>query len=218
MDETPSWMQPRGPGWSRANERLAFDNPWISLRTYDATAPTGRATPYGLVHMKNRAIGVLPIFDDGSVMLVGQHRFTFDAYSWEIPEGGGALDEDPVEAARRELREEAGLEAADLRQVMAFDVSNSVTDEQGFGYIATGLTSAEAEPDETEDLATARVPFRQAFDLAMKGAIRDLITVAMLLRAYHMAQEGELSPAMAAAMLAGATNGRGRPANDRTAF
>ncbi len=208
MDDAPSWMQPKGPGWRRANARLAFDNPWISLHTYDAVAPTGRPTPYGVVHMKNRAVGVLPLFEDGGVLLVGQHRFTLHAYSWEIPEGGCPEGEDPAEAARRELREEAGLEAADLRQVMAFDVSNSVTDEQGFGYIATGLTSVEAEPDETEDLATARIPFGEALGLALKGSIRDMITVAMLLRAYHMAQEGELPPALAKAMLSGATNGK----------
>jgi 8-oxo-dGDP phosphatase len=211
MTDTPGWMAPKGRGWERSNEQLAFANPWIEVRTYDAVAPTGHHTPYGVVHMRSRAIGVLPLFDDGTVLLVGQSRFTTGRYSWEIPEGGGGFDEDPAEAARRELREEAGLAAGTLIEVMRFDLSNSVTDEHGFGYIATGLTSVQDEPDETEDLALARVSFRQALQLAVSGAITDMITVAMLLRAYHMAQEDELPAALAKAMLAGPMDGKAIP-------
>lgn len=203
MTDLPDWMAPKGPPWRRANEAVVFENPWIRVRTYDAVAPTGRPAHYGVVTMKATAIGVLPIFDDGTVILVGQHRFTLSRYSWEIPEGGGRPDEDPRDAARRELREEAGLEAQVLVEAMRFDLSNSVTDEQGFGYIATGLTSVEDEPDDTEDLSVVRVPFAEALSLATKGAITDMISVAMLLRAYHMAQEDELPAPLAKAMLDG---------------
>jgi 8-oxo-dGDP phosphatase len=201
MTDTPAWMSPKGRPWQRANAQRVFENHWISVTTYDAVAPTGRPAHYGLVHMKSRAIGVLPIFEDGRVLLVGQHRFTFSKYSWEIPEGGGRFDEAPEDAARRELKEEAGLEAAQLIPAMQFDLSNSVTDEHGFGYIAIGLTETQDAPDDTEDLALARVPFREALDLATGGAITDMITVAMLLRAYHMAREGGLPRLLADAMM-----------------
>jgi 8-oxo-dGTP pyrophosphatase MutT (NUDIX family) len=201
MTQKPDWMAPAGRPWAINSVRTTYENPWIRVREYQATAPTGRAALYGLVGFKNLALAVLPLHDDGSVTLVGQHRFPLADYSWEIPEGGGPIGEDPLDGARRELREETGLAAAEWRQVLRFQLSNSITDEQGYGFVATGLTQAEADPDETEVLQLARVPFREALDLAMSGAICDMLTVAMLLRAYHMAQEGGLSQILANAML-----------------
>ena len=203
MSPKPAWLKPHGTPWRRGPARPVYDNPWISLTEYDATAPTGAAALYGLVGFKNLAIAVLPLHEDGAVTLVGQHRFPAGDYSWEIPEGGGALDVDPLESARRELREETGLVAAHWREVLRMQLSNSVTDERAVGYLATGLQPADtsAHGDDTEDIALARVPFREALDAAMAGWIEDALTVAMLLRAYHMAREGSLSPALARAML-----------------
>ena len=73
-------------------------------------SPGGSPGIYGVVHFKNRAIGVIPLDEAGYTYLVGQYRYPLQLYSWEIPEGGGPLDEDPLEAAKRELREETGLE------------------------------------------------------------------------------------------------------------
>ena len=71
------------------------------------------------------------------------------------------------------------------------------------GYIALGLSAATAEhaADETEAIALARVPFREALDAAIAGHLPDMLTVAMLLRGYHMAREGSLPGALARAML-----------------
>jgi 8-oxo-dGTP pyrophosphatase MutT (NUDIX family) len=196
-------MAPQGTPWSCLDRTVVYDSAWISLTACKAVAPTGRAAQYGLIHFKNRAIGVLPLFDDGDTVLVGQHRFPAGDYSWELPEGGGALSEDPLDTARRELREETGLMAAQWRHILAFQLSNSITDEHGHGYLATGLSQADIDPDETEDLRIHRLPFREALDLAMAGAMQDMITLALLLRAYHLAREGDLEPALAAAMLGG---------------
>lgn len=203
MPEKPDWMRAHGRAWTRGPGRLAYDNPWISVTEFNATAPTGRPALYGLVGFKNRALAILALHDDGTVPLVGQNRLPFADYSWEIPEGGGPLAEDPLEGAKRELREETGLVASDWREVLRMQLSNSVTDELAICYIATGLSQADAEPrgDETEDIARVRVSFREALDAALAGHIRDALTVAMLLRAYHMAQEGHLARALAQAML-----------------
>jgi len=197
----PDWMKDHGPGWREHSDRLIYDNPWISVREYDAEAPTGARTIYGVVSFKNLAVGVLPIFDDGTVLLVGQRRFPLRDYSWEIPEGGVPVDRDPLEGARRELREEAGLAASKWRRALSFQLSNSVSDECGHGFIATGLSEVAAEPEATESFALARVPFGQALEQALCGRISDMITLAMLLRAYHMAREGELPEPLAQAML-----------------
>ncbi|MGE5566891.1 MAG: NUDIX domain-containing protein [Parcubacteria group bacterium] len=197
----PAWLVPHGKPWTRANERTAFENPWLAVRQYDAVAPTGKPALYGVVHMKNHAIAVLPLHEDGTVTLVGQNRFVFADYSWEIPEGGGKLNEDPLEAAKRELREECGLEAAEWRRILQVQLSNSITDEVAFGFLATGFSPAAKDPDETEDLALARVPFTEALEAATAGHIKDALTVAMLLRVHHMASKGELESGLAALVL-----------------
>lgn len=201
MGQKPSWMRETGPGWAGAHDTVVYENPWIRVTESRPTAPTGRQALYGVVHMKNLALGVLPLHDDGTVTLVGQHRYVFGTYSWELPEGGGPIDEDPLVNIQRELAEEAGLAAREWRQILSFQISNSVTDEHGFGYLATGLYAVPATPDDNELIAIARVPFRQALEQAVNGNMPDAITVALLLRAYHMAREGELPSQLTAAML-----------------
>jgi 8-oxo-dGTP pyrophosphatase MutT (NUDIX family) len=202
MADKPDWMAPHGQPWRSHSAEVVYDNAWVTLTEHRAEAPTGFKAPYGVLSFKNLAIAVLPLHADGSVTLVGQHRFPHADYSWEIPEGGVPRDEAPLDGARRELREEAGLEAAEWREVMRTQLSNSITDERAVGYIATGLTQTAPAPDETESIAIRRVPFRLALDLALSGAMPDMLTVAMLLRAHHMAVEGELPRDLAQAMLA----------------
>lgn len=203
MAQKPAWLRPHGKPWVRGAARVAYDNPWIRVTEYAATAPTGHPATYGLVSYKNLAIAILPLFDDGATVLVGQNRFPLMEYSWEIPEGGGPLDVDPLESARRELAEETGLEAAEWREVLRAQLSNSVGDERAIGYLALGLSPArELHPaDDTEALEVLRVPFREAFDAAMAGDLQDVLTVAMLLKAHHMARDGSLPPALARAMI-----------------
>ncbi len=204
----PDWMKPSGPPWRVKSERPIYENPWISVREMQTVAPTGADALYGLVGFKNLAIGVLPIHEDGTITLVGQHRFPCGDYSWEIPEGGVPLADDPLDGAKRELREEAGLEARVWRQVLEFQTSNSVTDERGVGFIALDLTPVATDPDPTEAIAVARVPFNEALERVLAGDILDVITVAILLRAYHMATEGQFEAPLAAAMLGRMGEGR----------
>ncbi len=198
-----AWLRPHGQPWKRGADRTVFESAWIQVTDQVAIAPTGRPAKYGMVGFKNLAIAILPIHEDGSITLVGQYRFPLGDYSWELPEGGSPVDEHPLDGARRELAEETGLAAAEWREVMRTQLSNSVTDERMIGYLATGLSEAQGghAPDETEAIALARVPFREALEAAMTGRIQDMLTVAMLLKGYHMAREGALAGALARAML-----------------
>lgn len=194
---------PHGRRWTQGPERLVFENPWIRVSDQEAVAPTGQPAKYGLVRFKNLAVAVLPLHDDGTVTLVGQHRLPAGDYSWEIPEGGAPLGEDPLAGAKRELAEEAGLVATEWREVLRAQLSNSVTDERMIGYLATGLSASGGieAADDTEDLALARPPFREVLEAVIAGDIQDMLTVAMVLRAYHMAREGSLAGVLARAML-----------------
>lgn len=198
----PEWLKPHGTPWSVTSETVVYDNPWITLTEHQAIAPTGRPALYGKVAFKNRAIGIVPLHADGTVTLVGQNRFPHANYSWEIPEGGAPLDEAPLDGAKRELAEEVGLEAADWRLILTMELSNSITDEFCHGYLALDLTPTTTAPDETEDLAMARVPFGEALDAAVSGHMPDSLTVALLLRVHHMAVKGELPADLARLVLA----------------
>jgi 8-oxo-dGTP pyrophosphatase MutT (NUDIX family) len=203
MSDKPAWLKTHGEPWKPGAERVAFESGWITVIDQTAIAPTGKPAPYGVVRFKNLAVAVLPIHEDGTIILVGQHRFPLGDYTWELPEGGAPLGEDPLEGAKRELAEETGLAAAEWREVMRTQLSNSVTDERMIGYVALGLSPAQVghEADDTEAIVLARVPFREALDAAMAGYLPDMLTVAMLLRGYHMASEGSLPDAIARAML-----------------
>jgi len=202
MTDKPIWLTAHGTPWRVSSETIVYDNPWITLTEYQTIAPTGRPALYGKVGFKNRAIGIVPLHADGTVTLVGQNRFPHANYSWEIPEGGSPLDEDPLDGAKRELAEEVGLEAADWREILRMELSNSITDEFCHGFLALDLTPTATAPDETEDLATVRVPFGEALDAAVSGHMPDSLTVALLLRVHHMAVKGELPEGLARLVLA----------------
>jgi len=174
------------------SERPAFGNPWLLAVDYVVSTPKGREFTYTIVHFRNWATGVVPLHDDGTITMVGQHRFALDAYSWEIPEGGAEESEGPLEGAKRELAEEAKLGGGEWREIMQLHLSNSVTDEHAYIYLATGLEPAEGEADDTEELTIARVPFAEALAKVNSGEITDAITVAALLKVSHMAVMGEL--------------------------
>ena len=198
----PAWLRPHGRPWSTVSGPVrTHDNPWFAVDEYAATAPTGAPARYYVQRYKNVATGVIPLHADGTVTLVGQWRFPLADYQWEIPEGGAPLAEDPLEGCRRELREEAGLEAAHWRPILRMQLSNSTSDEVAMGWLATGLSACADAPETTEELAVARAPFREALHAAVTGAAQDAITVAMLLRLHHMAVTGELEPELAAAVL-----------------
>lgn len=199
----PAWLRPHGRRWRvDSGPDPVCDNPWFGVEAYQATAPTGAPANYWVQRFRNRAVGVVPLHEDGTVTLVGQWRFPSDSYSWELPEGGVPAGETPLEGARRELREEAGLEASDWRRILVLQLSNASSDETGELFLATGLTACACEPEAVEELAAARVPFREALAAAASGAIQDSLTVAGLMRVHHMAVEGELPAPLARRLLA----------------
>ena len=134
-----------GP-WRRRSRRTDYANPWIEVFHDEVDRPDGSPGIYGVVHFRTQAVGVVAVADDGRLLLVGQHRYPLDEYSWEIPEGGVDDGETLLEGAKRELREETGYEAADWRRLCRMTVSNSVTDERGAIYLATGPATRFGRP------------------------------------------------------------------------
>lgn len=186
----------RGP-WSILSARGVYDNRWIRVTHHEVLTPSGDPGIYGTIHYKNRALGIVPVDAEGHTFLVGQYRFALDAYSWEIPEGGGPLDVDFLESAKRELQEETGLRAGRWHKLLESDLSNSVNDEKAIAFLASHLVRGQAAPDTTEDLAVRRVPLEEAFRMVERGEIRDAISIMALQAVELLALKGRLAVLLA---------------------
>lgn len=178
--------------WQTLKTELKFETPWISVSKHDVINPAGNPGLYGVVTFKNLAIGVLPLDKDNNTWLVGQWRYPLEQYSWEIIEGGGPHDVEPVESAKRELKEEAGIIASDYTELCRMHTSNSATDEYAIIYLARDLEFTEAEPEESEDLQVKKVPFNKAYEMVMNGEITDSLSMVAILKTKILIDQGKI--------------------------
>ncbi len=178
--------------WTILAEKITYQNPWISVTEYDVINPGGGPGIYGKVHFKNLAVGVLVLDEDLNTYLVGQFRFPLNQYSWEIPEGGGSMDTDPLESGKRELIEETGLVASEWTELLRMHLSNSVSDEDARIFLARGLEQKTAMPEETEQLVVRKLPFSEACSMVEAGEITDSMSVAAILKVQLMILDGRI--------------------------
>ena len=180
-DEDQSESVANGP-WLRRSRRVAYENAWVTVWHDEVTRPDGQPGIYGLVHFANLAVGVVVLDDEDRVLLVGQHRYTVDAMSWEIPEGGVPAGESALDGARRELREETGVTATDWRELGRLHLSNSVSDEAALLFQARAAHHGEADPDGTEQLEVRWLPFEAVLAMTLDGRITDALSVCAIQR------------------------------------
>jgi 8-oxo-dGTP pyrophosphatase MutT (NUDIX family) len=168
--------------WKTVSSRIVYQNPWITVREDQVIRPDGNPGIYGVVETRI-ATGVLAMTEAEELYLVGQYRYTMGEYSWEIIEGGSDPGEDALEAAKRELREEAGL-VADHWEPLGGEIhlTNCHSSERGYLYVARGLQHVDQEPEATEVLQVKKVPFAEALAMVDRGEIKDSISILAILR------------------------------------
>jgi 8-oxo-dGTP pyrophosphatase MutT (NUDIX family) len=165
--------------------REVYVNPWIRVREDQVLRPDKKPGIYGVVEFAGYALGVVPVTDDLDTILVGQWRYTLGRYSWELPEGGGDKSVSPQASAARELVEETGITAEEWIDLGGFDLSNSVTNETGYVFLARKLTFGEARPDGDEVLRIRRLPLAEARQMCLDGRITDAVTIIGVFRAWE---------------------------------
>lgn len=171
--------------WKTKSIKQVYDNDWIALEHHEVVNPSNNPGIYGKIHFKNIAIGVIPVDENGNTWLVGQYRYPLDQFSWEIPEGGGALNIDPLSSAKRELQEETGISANEWSNIQQIHTSNSVSDEFGIIFLAKQLQYGKAQPDDNEELTVKKLPLQEALRMVIDGEITDSLSVAGILSLKH---------------------------------
>lgn len=164
--------------WTTLSREDIYENPWIKVEEHQVLNPAGGKGIYGKVHFKNTAIGIVPLDARNNTWLVGQHRYTLGEWSWEIPEGGGPQNHSVLASAKRELKEETGLVAGKWTRILKTHLSNSVSDEVGYIFLARDIRESEIEREATEaDMVAKKLPFRQALKMVENGKITDSLSI-----------------------------------------
>ncbi|MFX1490871.1 MAG: NUDIX domain-containing protein [Promethearchaeota archaeon] len=175
--------------WKCLNRKTVYQNPWITVYEDNVQLPNGHETIYGVVVPPTDFVGVVPIIEPESVVMVRQYRYIQGAITWEIPSGALDEGETPREAAQRELREEIGYRAKSFKLLNIMRSNKSIMDDKGHIFLATDLTPSKAKSDETEEISIVIVPIQNALEMVRNSEITDCVSIIGLLLASKQIQK-----------------------------
>jgi ADP-ribose pyrophosphatase len=170
------------PDIETLSTRIVYENRWMRVREDAIRYRDGSTGIYGVV-VKSNYVLVVPLDSDGKLHLVEQYRYPIGIRSWEFPQGAweGKPDADPLELARGELREETGLDAAEIIHAGNLYQACGYATQSYNIYLARNLRRAEAKLEATEqDLVTRTFDSAEVLDMVQQGIIKDASTVAAL--------------------------------------
>jgi ADP-ribose pyrophosphatase len=169
---------PAGRTITMLSSREVYRNQWMRLREDEILRSNGKKGIYGVVEKEDAAI-ILPV-DHGRVWLVEQFRYTIEERALELPQGGWEMEvADPEELARGELKEETGLDAAEMTYLGWLWIAYGFTRQKQHVFLATGLTETDKDPDpEEHDLVVRCIALEEFEAMMLDGTIRDNCTLA----------------------------------------
>ncbi len=173
----------------KLTSKLIFDGKVVHLYKDTVELPNGKEAVREVIRHVG-AVGVIPITDKGEVILVKQFRYPFDTVLTEIPAGKlDSKDEDVIEAAMRELREETGVTAGSLTFIGDLIPSCAILDEVIHLFVAEELSYGDCDPDDDEFLNVVKIPLSDALRYVMQGKIRDSKTQVAILKAAFLVKD-----------------------------
>jgi 8-oxo-dGTP pyrophosphatase MutT (NUDIX family) len=177
----------RNGGWTIKATKKVFQNAFFAVFEDDVTKPTGDDGRYATVHF-NDGVAVLPIDENGDVYLTRQFRYAIGRYDIEVV-AGGIEDETAIEAAKRELKEELGIEAGEWNDVGSIISMTSITKSGSHQFIATKLTFGEQETDGTEEIESLKIRLSDACEMVRSGKLTDSDTCLLVLKAADLIEK-----------------------------
>lgn len=172
----------------KLSSRQIFDGVVVKLYVDDVELPNGKKSVREVVRHPG-AVCVVPVTDEGEVIMVRQFRYAFNQVLLEVPAGKLEPNEDPLEAALRELEEESGVVASKVEHIGEIYTTVAIIDEKIHVYLATGLTYKNAHPDDEEFLEVEKIPLKTLVDMVMNGEIKDSKTQIAILKADKILSE-----------------------------
>ena len=157
-----------------------FQGKILNLRVDTVRMPNGRMATREIAEHSD-SICVVPLDEEGNVIMVRQYRKPTEGVLLEVPAGGVEDGEVSEETVQRELQEEVGYTAAKLQHLSSFWLAPGWCTEYMHAYLATGLTPATLDADDDENIVVERIPLDQALDLIAQGEIQDVKSIAALL-------------------------------------
>jgi len=173
--------------------RMLWHGKTFDLISEDQVLPNGKPVTVELIRHPGSS-AVVPLLEEGKVVLIRQYRPAVGDYLWEIPAGAMRPGEDPLACARRELREECGLEGSRFDELGVIAIAAGYSDERIHLFMATGIRPGEQHLDEDELLTIHVFPFDAAMEMIQRGEIHEAMTIIGLRMAYRKREGGEGSP------------------------